>query len=297
MDVSIVILTKNAGDRFRNILQRVFSQKFSGEYEVIVIDSGSIDDTVSMAQSFPVKMTRIKPEEFHHGRTRNLGAKLSIGRTLVYLTQDAFPLHEDWLQKLTECLKDPKVAMVVGRQIPWEDTKPPEKFFYRYYFPEHKIEVCSGVSHYYHDNIFISNVNSAIKRSVWQDLMFSENIVRGEDKEFARRVLLGGWGIVYQPEAVVRHAHDLGLWSVFRTSLDIGKALSQGAGMPRSKNWIAERLGYFFQEAWYMASREEWWKWLPYSVAYEVSKLLGTAIGWIKFVVLSILKYGCVHKT
>ncbi len=286
MDVSIIILTKNAGDRFRSVLQRVFSQKFDGEYEVIVIDSGSVDGTLSIAHSFPVKMSRIKPEEFHYGKTRNLGAKLSIGRTLVYLSQDALPLYEDWLQKLTECLEDSKVAMVTGRQISWEDTKPPEKFFYQYYFPEHKIELSSGVFPY-RDNMFISNTNSAIKRSIWQDFGFSEDVLQGEDKEFANRVLLGGWEIVYQPEAIVCHAHDWGLWSLFRFSLDVGTALSQGAGMPRSENWIAERLGYFLQEACYIASHEKGWKWLPYSLMYEAVKVLGTTIGWCRFMLCS----------
>lgn len=292
MDISVVILTKNAGGRFGTLLQRLFSQDFSGDYEVIVIDSGSTDNTVAVAQSFPVKMAGIKAEEFHHGKTRNLGAELSSGRILVYVTQDALPLHEDWLQKLTEDLKDPKVAMVVGRQIAWQDAKPPEKFFYHYYFPEHKIEVVSNASDYYRDNMFISNVNSAIKKDIWQNVKFSENVVRGEDKEFAKRVLLAGWKIVYQPDAVLYHAHDVRLRSLFRTSSDVGAALSQGAGMPRSRNWVAERLGYFVQEARYIASGEAWWKWLPYSMLYEASKLLGLGVGWVKPKFVSVLKRG-----
>jgi rhamnosyltransferase len=292
MDVSIVILTKNAGDRFGKLLQCLFSQKLDGDYEVIVIDSGSTDNTTAVARSFPVKMAEIRAEEFHHGKTRNLGAELSRGRILAYITQDALPLHDDWLQKLTEDLKDPKVAMVVGRQIPWHDTKPPEKFFYKYYFPEHKIEVIRGVSRYYRDNMFISNVSSAIKRTIWQDLKFSENMVRGEDKEFAQRLLLAGWKIVYQPEAMLYHAHDFGLWSVFRTSADIGAALSQGAGMSRSRNWIAGRLGYFAREAWYIVSDEGGWKWLPYSMLYEASKLTGIVAGWVLSKSLSLLRRG-----
>lgn len=292
MDISIVILTKNAGDRFETLLQCLFSQKFNGDYEVIVIDSGSTDNTVAVAQSFPVKMVRIRAEEFHHGKTRNLGAELSNGKILVYITQDALPLHNDWLQKLTEDLKDPRVAMVVGRQIPWNDTKPPEKFFYRYYFPEYKIEVFHGVSDYYRDNLFISNVNSAIKKDIWQNLKFSEDVPRGEDKEFAKHVLLAGWKIVYQPDALLYHAHDVGLRSVYRTSREVGAALSQGAGMPRSRNWIADRLGYFVREARYIASGEAWWKWLPYSVLYEGSKLLGIGVGWLKSKFLSVSKCG-----
>ncbi|OGN96613.1 MAG: hypothetical protein A2Z77_01215 [Chloroflexi bacterium RBG_13_51_36] len=282
MDVSIIILTKNAGEAFSSLLQRLSSQKLDGDYEIIVIDSGSTDGTLETAQNFPVKTVRIKPEEFHHGRTRNLGAQQADGRILAYITQDALPLHDDWLRELTDDLKDPQVAMVVGRQVPWPTTKPPEKFFYNYYFPEHKIEVAHGAPDYYRDNMFISNVNSAIKRDVWQQFKFSEDIVLAEDKEIARRMLLAGWKIVYQPDAVVYHAHDFSLRSIFRRSVDAGTGLRQGVNVPRSKNWVIGRLGYFAREARYIMSDEGWWKWLPYSAAYEASRLLGVVVGWLR---------------
>jgi rhamnosyltransferase len=286
MDVSIVILTKNAGENFPVLLQRLFAQKFDGSYEVLVIDSGSTDNTLAVAQGFPVKITRIKPEEFHHGKTRNLGAELSSGKILVYITQDALPLNDNWLQKLTDDLKNPQVYMVIGRQIPWHDTKPPEKFFYFYYFTEHKIEVVTGASDYYRDNMFISNVNSAIRKDVWQQFRFSENITMAEDKEFAKRVLLAGWKIVYQPEAAVYHAHDFDLRSLFRRSVDSGVALSQGVGLPRSKNRVINRLGYYVGEARYVMANPGWWKWLPYSIVYETIKLVGVAVGWLRWKLL-----------
>jgi rhamnosyltransferase len=281
MDVSIIILTKNAGKNFSTLLQRLSCQKFDGNCEVIVIDSGSTDGTWEIAQNFPVKMVRINAEEFHHGKTRNLGAELSNGRILVYITQDALPLHDDWLQELTEDLKEPDVAMVVGRQIPWEDTKPPEKFFYNYYFPEHRIEVVRNASDYYRDNMFISNVNSAIRREVWERFKFSEDIVLGEDKELAKRVLLAGWKIIYRPDAAVYHSHDFDLWSIFQRCIDSGKAMSQGINVPRSKNWVIQRLGYFVKEVGYIVTNKGRLKWLPYSVAYETVKVSGTALGWI----------------
>ena len=282
MDVSVIILTKNAGEGFATLLERLSSQKFDGNYEIIVIDSGSTDSTSEIARSYPLKFVRIKPEEFHHGRTRNLGAERASGKVLVYITQDALPLHDDWLHKLTDDLKNPQMAMAVGRQIPWQTTKPPEKFFYSYYFPENRIEVAGGASDYYRDNMFISNVNSAIKKDVWQQFRFSEDIVLAEDKEFAKRILLAGWKIVYQPDAVVYHAHDFSLRSIFQRSVDSGISLSQGVNVPRSRNWVINRLGYFTREARYIMSNERWWKWLPYSVAYETSKLLGVAVGWLR---------------
>jgi len=284
IDVSIIILTKNAGSNFKPLLERLFSQEFNGEYEVLVIDSGSTNDTLNTAKQFPVRITQIKPEEFHHGKTRNLGAQLSLGSALVYITQDALPLNNQWLQKLVDNLKEPNVAMVCGRQIPWQTTKPPEKFFYVYNFPEHKIKVTLGASDYYHDNIFISNVNSAIRKDIWQQFRFSEKVIMVEDKEFAGRILSAGWSIVYEPGAAVYHAHDFSLWQTFQRSCDSGIALSQGAGgLPRSRNWIVRRLAQFVKEAQYItANNKRWWKWLPYSAAYETCKLTGIMVGLIK---------------
>lgn len=282
MDVSIIILTKNAGEGFANLLERLSSQKFDANYEIIVIDSGSTDNTSEIARSLPVKFVRIKPEEFHHGKTRNLGAERATGEVLVYITQDALPLHDDWLHKLTDDLADPQIAMVVGRQIPWQTTKPPEKFFYSYYFPEHRIEIARDAPDYYRDNMFISNVNSAIKRDAWKQFRFSEDIALAEDKEFARRILLAGWKVIYRPDAVVYHAHDFSLRSIYQRSVDAGIALRQGVNVPRSRNWVINRLGYFVKEARYIMANEAGWKWLPYSVAYEASKLLGVVVGWLR---------------
>jgi rhamnosyltransferase len=245
-----------------------------------VIDSGSADDTLVVAQTFPTKITRIKPEEFHHGKTRNLGAELATGRILVYITQDALPLNENWLQRLTEHFRSPDVAMVVGRQIPWQTTKPPEKFFYTYYFPGHKIVVKHGDSGYYHDNIFISNVNSAIRKDVWNQLKFSEKLVMAEDKEFAKRLLFAGWSIIYEPEATVYHAHDFSLRDVFQRSLDYGISLRQGfGGLPRPRRSLPKRLlDYFSEETKYLKATG-CLHWLPYCLVYDMSRYLGTFLG------------------
>lgn len=280
MDVSIVILTKNAGQNFVSLLQHIMTQELDGLYEVLVIDSGSTDDTLRTAKEFPVKITQIEPEAFHHGKTRNLGAELSSGRILVYITQDALPINNDWLEKLANNFKDPNVAMVIGRQIPWQTTKPPEKFFYVHNFPEQKIIVKPKSSSYYLDNVFISNVNSAIRKDVWQQFKFSEAIIMAEDKEFANRILSAGWTIIYEPSAAVYHAHDSSLWSAFQKSLDFGICLKQGAGgLPKSRKSVIKRaFKYFSAELKYLHA-SGYLKWLPYSIVYDTSKYLGLLLG------------------
>jgi len=280
MDVSIIILTKNAGDSFRQLLDRVYSQKSDSQFEVLVVDSGSKDNTLKIAKDFPVTITEIKSSEFHHGRTRNLGAELAQGSILVYITQDALPLKNDWLQKLTHSLKGKGVAMVCGRQIPWETVKPPEKFFYVYNFPPFRIEVNSGASDYYHDNVFISNVNSAIRREVWKQLRFSNKVLMAEDKEFAKRALLDGWSIIYEPEAAVYHAHDFTIREVFRRYVDYGISARQGySGLPRSRGWLIKKLlCYSIEETKYLKATGNL-KWLPFCLIYDMSRYLGTIVG------------------
>ncbi|MHB8084682.1 MAG: glycosyltransferase family 2 protein [Dehalococcoidia bacterium] len=280
MDASIIILTKNGGANFPRLLDRIYSQKYSGSYEVIAIDSGSTDGTLEAAGKYPLKLVEIKAEEFHHGRTRNLGAAMAEGRFLIYITQDALPVNDGWLQKLTDNLADPQIAMVVGRQIAWEHTKPPEKFFYYYNFPEFRVVVKSGAGDYYHDNIFISNVNSAVKADIWRKYHFSESIVMAEDKEIAGRLLADGCIIVYEPEASVYHSHDHGIKGAFEKSLDFGLALRQGASvLPGSSKPFINRAYQYLKTEITFLNNADGWRWLPYSLIYETAKYTGLWIG------------------
>ena len=247
---------------------------------MLVIDSGSTDDTISVAQGWPLRLYTVKPAEFHHGKTRNFGAELSAGEFLVYITQDALPINNNWLARLTDNLKARNIAMVIGRQIPWDETKPPEKFFYFYNFPQQRMQVTCGDTDIYKDNIFISNVNSAVRRDVWQKFRFSEAILMAEDKELAKRVLSDGWSIVYEPEASVYHSHDLGLWSVFQLSVNYGVSLKQGvAGLSKSKGSIIQKsIRYFHAELRYL-NATGCIKWLPYCLLYDATKYLGIFLG------------------
>jgi rhamnosyltransferase len=170
--------------------------------------------------------------------------------------------------------------MVVGRQIPWEDTKPPEKFFYYYNFPDFRITVQSNAVDYYHDNVFISNVNSAIRKDVWQRYRFSESIVMAEDKEIAIRLLSDRLNILYQPEAIVYHAHDYSIKDLYERSIDYGLSLRQGVGfLPKSKGTNFLRIKNLFSTEFKFMVKNRTLKWLPYVLLYNASMYLGIFLG------------------
>ena len=102
VDVSIIIPAKNEVTTIRRCLEGVFGQKTAHAFEIILIDSGSTDGTMAeFPGKFPgITTIRIKPEEFGHGRTRNLGAGVAKGEFLVFLNADAWPADEHWLDSL-----------------------------------------------------------------------------------------------------------------------------------------------------------------------------------------------------
>ena len=67
-----------------------------------------------------------------------------------------------------------------------------------------------------------SNVNSAIRRSVWDGLRFADDIIMSEDQEWSARVLLAGWTVLYEPRAAVRHSHVYTVRSAFTRFFDSG---------------------------------------------------------------------------
>src|SRR5918998_1290232 len=117
--VSVVILTLNAGPEFEETLEKLFTQEGDFEREVIVVDSGSHDGTVKLAQRYGATVHQIPKSEFNHGATRNLGVSLCSGEYVALVVQDALPLDERWLAAMVEDLeRDDQVAGVYGRQIP-----------------------------------------------------------------------------------------------------------------------------------------------------------------------------------
>ena len=122
MDVSIVIPTKNGGHLFEKVLDAVFKQKTEYEYEVICVDSGSKDGTLDVIRKYPCRLFQIEPSEFGHGKTRNYGASKGNGTYIIFITQDALPATDTWLQNFIDAMKmDPEIVGGFGIHYPYPD--------------------------------------------------------------------------------------------------------------------------------------------------------------------------------
>src|SRR4030095_8746516 len=125
--VSVVIPTKNAGEDFRQVLATIANQKGFRRVEIIVVDSGSTDKTVELAEQFGSKIIKILPEEFSHSHARNLGASYASGEYLLFTVQDALPPSDLWIYELFSVIKSNDVVAVSCAEFPWENAD----LFYR----------------------------------------------------------------------------------------------------------------------------------------------------------------------
>ncbi len=278
---SIIILAKNEARNTGACLDAVFSQRFGGEFEVILIDSGSTDATVEIAQRYPLRLERISPEAFHHSRTRNMGASMARGRYVVYLTADATPVDERWLGSLLDGLDEPEIAGCYGRQLPRRWAYPMERFFLSQLYPSEprRQRIEGGAVDL--DTTWFSNVNSVLKREIWERIPFDETVVMTEDQVWSRRVLEAGYTLLYHPEAAVYHCHNYSLVKAFRRFFDSGMT-SQASYMPSEQGAMsglgARGLRYLNDEMRFLLANG-YALWAPYALLYEMAKFTGIAAG------------------
>src|SRR5215472_446681 len=121
--ISVVIPTLNGAGTLPAVLETIARQRVDLPVEVLAVDSGSTDGTVSLLQRSRVDVASIPSHTFDHGSTRNLALGSARGDLVVLLVQDAVPVSDDWLATLTAPFRsDTRLAGTFARQEPRPDA-------------------------------------------------------------------------------------------------------------------------------------------------------------------------------
>jgi rhamnosyltransferase len=199
VEASIIIRTLNEARYLPQLLEAINAQRSEFRSEVIVVDSGSTDGTLAIADSHGCQILRIAKEEFSFGRSLNIGCQAADGHYLVFISGHCVPCHGSWLQRLVAPIADGVVPYTYGRQLGGPETHWSEHRIFAKYFPEQSALPQNG--------IYCNNANSAILKSTWNKYKFDEALTGLEDMHLAQKLVADGSMLGYVAEAGVFHYH------------------------------------------------------------------------------------------
>lgn len=225
--VSLVIPTLDAESDIEGLLNRIYRQTRLPD-EVIVVDSSSSDRTVDIVKMFElVRLISIERSEFNHGLTRDMALRESSGDIVCFMTQDAIPADDFYIENLiAPILSDDRVAVSSGRQLPKDDARRFEQLVREFnYGPESNIRTKVDVATMGIKAYFATDVCSAYRRSVYIELGGFGKTDMSEDMLMAAKALNAGYSVAYAADARVYHSHNLTPAEQYRRNYAIGHFL------------------------------------------------------------------------
>lgn len=222
--LSVIIPTRNRCDLLKGTLESIAKQSFpKEEFEVIVNDNGSTDDTKQVVGSF----YNILPNLVYHYDAkpglhvgRHNGYKLAKSDILVYADDDieAFPT---WLEGIWESFQDPKVMLVGGKNYPKYEFTPPFWILEKWYDMCEYGHCLSDLSLIdFGDEIkeipayYVYGCNFSIRKKILDEtkgfhpdgMPFEHIEYRGDGETYVDRYILEhGYKTIYNPKASVFH--------------------------------------------------------------------------------------------
>lgn len=245
--VSIVIIAYNQEKYLLKSLPIIKNQITEFNYEIIGVVTESKDNTEKLCEKYCSKIIKIKKENFHHSKTRNLAIRECKGEFIVFLVGDAIPYDELWLQNLVAPLiEDKSVVGSYSKQIPFENSpiwekndievgcKNAESLKIRSFgsFIPNEKEITKYIS--------FSNVSACYRGEIIKKYNFNENLTSCEDKEWCKRMLENGYKIVFCPTSIVIHSHNHSLKETIRRNYEFGKNFAKF--LNKNQLWVYRNL-------------------------------------------------------
>lgn len=251
--VSIIVPTLNPGKNAAELRDALLRQRLQ-PLEVVVVDSASTDGSPAQWKEAGFRVIGLERARFDHGATRNLGARNCRGSIFVFMTQDAVPADECWLERLISPIISGEAAAAFARQLPREDAGPLERFSRAFNYPaQSRVSSLEDVSELGVRAFFFSNACSAVKASMfWEAGGFPEGVIFNEDIMLSARLLRAGYRVKYEATARVYHSHRYNLFQQFRRAFDNGASFSQAGDLLEGARTGGEGLHFVVGQVGYV---------------------------------------------
>jgi GT2 family glycosyltransferase len=251
--VTVAVPVRDGGALLAGMLRALAGQTVS--HELLICDSGSSDGSVQLAREHGARVLVIAPERFTHGGTRNLLMREAEGNHVAFLTQDAEPADEQWLERLLsgfDLAADVGIAYGPYRPRPdaaeavrmelerWFDSLAPEgQPRVDRLSPTDGVPLASLIG----ARGFYTDANGCVSRAAWERVPFRD-VPYAEDRVLAIDMLRAGFAKAFVPDAAVLHSHAYTTGQELRRCFDEWRGLREVYGWrePSSPAYLATRL-------------------------------------------------------
>ena len=273
MNCSIVVRAYNEEKHIGRLLEGIQQQTLK-DVEIILVDSGSTDGTVSAAESFGARIVRIASDEFTFGRSLNFGLRAATGDLVVIASAHVYPVYPDWLESLLRPFEEGSIALTYGKQRGPETAPFSERQIYHQWYPD--------VSKPRQATAFCNNANAAIRKSLWEKNPYDETLTGLEDLAWAKRVKEQGYGIAYVAEAEIIHVHNESPDVIFNRYRREGMAFKQIYPEAHFSLYDFIRLTTtnILSDLWHAAREHVLWRNISSIFWFRFMQFHGTRIGY-----------------
>jgi len=208
--ISVVVIAKNEEQKIAQCIRSIDKQNNieRKHYEVILVDDGSVDATISIAQRVCPSIKIIKNPVSSISKNRNLGWKSAQGKYVAYLDADCVA-SERWLANLLDEIETGDAAAVGG------SNSPPENKGRFYETLNVMLNTFVGSRGSVQGMVFkqakyvdhLPGLNIMIRKEVLEEVGGYDECfaLMGEDEDFSRRISALGYKLKYIPGANVIH--------------------------------------------------------------------------------------------
>lgn len=233
MRIDVIIPLYKPGRELFSLVERLEKQTVPVQ-KIILMNTeeryfNELTDGSGFLEKHPkVKVYHLSREEFDHGGTRHRAVRYSNAEIFITLTQDAMPVDEFLVEKLTGNLKD-RVAVAYGRQLADGNSDELERLSRYFNYPAaSRIKSQEDMEKLGIKTFFCSNVCAAYRRDIYDELGgFVRHTIFNEDMIFAAGAIRAGYCIAYEAEARVVHSHHYTNLQQLRRNFDLGVSQAQ----------------------------------------------------------------------
>jgi glycosyltransferase involved in cell wall biosynthesis len=222
--VSIIVTVKNEEDKISETLAALKEIDYPS-YEIILVDGGSTDQTLDIAQKFAINI--VKTSDSYPGQARNVGIAHAQGNIIAFTDGDCLP-NKDWLTNAVGLLKTNKADGVGGPLLPYEKST----FLAKAILDSLSAPLVSaGSTNFIRHNQqryvkSLPSSNAIYPKTILEDVgFFSDELRYCEDTELNYKIINKSYKLMFSPTVVVQHN-----WKVTSFISLFNLMLNYGAG-------------------------------------------------------------------